>query len=208
MGPSYNAYGVVDGKARSSEQVDCPQRDVPTLVDKMTSLLRCTAGQLEVLQIIRYTKGQFFKPHNDGAHGPSTSSGFVEAGRLATLFVYLIDVPNGGETKFTSLGPPSEGDEVDFLFDGDSTGSGVIAKANDDGTFDVKYVTGGEEYITASVRAEHIARKSSGRTLSIRPKRGMAVVHFPQAMSLDCDFRTMHEGATAIDEKWILATWM
>ena len=209
MVPSVTAYGANDGSDRSSEQVACPQRDAPSLVGKMTSLLNCTAEQLEMLQIIRYTKGQFFKPHVDALNGPWSSTGFEDAGRLATLFVYLIDVPNGGETKFVGVGPPSEGDIVEYLSKHGYAWNGVISKANDDGTFDIKSVSDGAEYVEANIKPEHVGKhSSSGRTLSVRPKKGMAVVHFPQSTSLEVDVRTVHEGATAIDEKWLLATWM
>ena len=204
-----SADGTGYESTRSSEQVSCPQRDVPTIIDKMTSLLNCTAGQLEMLQIIRYTKGQYFKPHIDGQHGPWSNVGFVDAGRLATIFVYLLDVPNGGETKFIGVGSPSEGDVVAYLSSFGTVSEGTISKANADGTFDITYTDAeGREGIEASIKAEHVGTKSPGRTLSVRPKKGMAVVHFPQTTSLELDVRTMHEGATAIDEKWILATWM
>jgi hypothetical protein len=90
-------------------------------------------------------------------------------------------------------------------------GPGTVSKANADGTFVVKPVnkTDGAEYVQENVPAEHVGKSSSsGRTLSIRPKQRTAVVHFPQSTSLQCDVRAMHEGANAIDEKWILATWM
>jgi prolyl 4-hydroxylase len=44
--------------------------------------------------------------------------------------------------------------------------------------------------------------------LDIKPKRGMAVVHFPSDLELGEDDRTLHEGSIAVDEKWLLATWL
>eukprot|EP00956_Cyclotella_meneghiniana_P001528 scaffold1717_cov62-Cyclotella_meneghiniana.AAC.9 len=44
--------------------------------------------------------------------------------------------------------------------------------------------------------------------LKIKPKKGMAVLHFPSDLELREDERTIHEGSTAIDEKWLLATWL
>ena len=52
MVPSLAADGS-ETPTRTSEQVCCPQRDAPTIVGKLQSLLQCTAEQLEVLQIIR-----------------------------------------------------------------------------------------------------------------------------------------------------------
>ena len=136
--------------ARTSEQVDCPRRDIPTIVEKMTSLLNCRKEQLEQCQILRYKKGQHFTPHFDGREGKFSAGGFVDSARLATLFVYLVDVPSGGETNFPLLG------------------------------------------------------------LSVKPKKGMAVIHFPTTIdgTYHLDRRTFHEGGTAVDEKWMLATWV
>ena len=44
--------------------------------------------------------------------------------------------------------------------------------------------------------------------LDIRPKRGMAVIHFPSDIELREDERTLHQGMPAIDEKWLLTTWV
>ena len=59
----------------------------------------------ERFKIIRYGEGEFFKPHHDGYCGRKTSSGFCDSGRLATLFVYLNTLRDGGgATRFTALG--------------------------------------------------------------------------------------------------------
>ena len=44
--------------------------------------------------------------------------------------------------------------------------------------------------------------------LSIQPKKGMAVIHFPADVNLREDKRTLHQGSPAIDEKWLLTTWV
>ena len=44
--------------------------------------------------------------------------------------------------------------------------------------------------------------------LSIQPKKGMAVIHFPADVQLREDTRTLHQGSPAIDEKWLLTTWV
>jgi len=48
--------------------------------------------QVERLNIVRYTPGQYFDAHHDGRNRPST------------VFVYLNDVEEGGETRFTKIG--------------------------------------------------------------------------------------------------------
>lgn len=44
--------------------------------------------------------------------------------------------------------------------------------------------------------------------VEVRPKRGMAVVHFPSDTQLREDERTVHQGMPAIDEKMLMATWV
>ena len=44
--------------------------------------------------------------------------------------------------------------------------------------------------------------------LTIAPQKGVAVVHFPTSLSLEQDAATEHEGAAAVDDKWLLATWV
>jgi prolyl 4-hydroxylase len=44
--------------------------------------------------------------------------------------------------------------------------------------------------------------------LTIAPRKGMAVVHFPTTTGFEQDLRTEHEGTVAMDDKWLLVTWM
>ena len=43
--------------------------------------------------------------------------------------------------------------------------------------------------------------------LTIQPRRGMAVVHFPGRLDRTSDARCRHESRDARDEKWLLASW-
>ena len=43
---------------------------------------------------------------------------------------------------------------------------------------------------------------------SVAPKKGSAVIHFPASEQLKEDERTLHRGLPAVDEKWIMATWV
>ena len=134
---------------RTSTAANIPRSEVPTISAKLAALARCDVRQLETFQVLRYTRGQFFKAHTDGFSGPASASGFADSGRLVTLFVYLNEVQSGGETVFPQLGP-----------------------------------------------------------LSVRPEKGAAVVHFPETLGFEQDTRTEHEGAAAVDDKWLLATWV
>ena len=44
--------------------------------------------------------------------------------------------------------------------------------------------------------------------LTIAPRKGMAVLHFPATTGLEEDLRTEHEGCPAVNEKWLLVTWL
>lgn len=125
-----------------------PRAEAPSLVSKLTSLLDCKEEQLEILQVLRYEKGQEFKLHTDGFQGPVTAAGFENSGRLVTVFTYLNNVKQGGHTNFPEL------------------------------------------------------------SLSVAPEQGSAVVHFPATESYEEDERTIHQGMPAIDEKWLLTTWI
>ncbi|CAE7823102.1 P4H1 [Symbiodinium necroappetens] len=92
---------------RTSSQCICPQAEVPALIRKIVALPDCTRRQLEACQIIRYQEGEFFKLHGDySTSGTRSSAGFVNSSRLATLFVYLNDIQQGGETEFPNASPP------------------------------------------------------------------------------------------------------
>ena len=134
--------------SRTSTNANIPQREVPSISKKILDLTNCREEQMEILQVLRYEKGQEFQPHTDGFEGPTSACGFLDSGRLATVFCYLNDVGEGGTTLFTKLG------------------------------------------------------------VGIKPMRGMAVVHFPMSLDLVEDERTEHQGSIAVDEKWILTTWI
>ena len=139
---------VENDPSRTSTNTNLPQCEAPTIVSKIISLACCRVDQLEILQVLRYDRGQEFRPHTDGFDGPTSACGFEESNRLVTIFCYLNNVDRGGCTYFP---------EID---------------------------------------------------LEIRPKKGMAVVHFPSDVALREDERTLHQGMPAVDEKWLLTTWV
>ena len=44
--------------------------------------------------------------------------------------------------------------------------------------------------------------------LDIQPRKGTAVIHFPADVQYREDKRTLHQGSRAIDDKWLLTTWV
>ena len=57
------------------------------------------ASNAEHLQLLKYERGQFYRKHHD-QNSPRTSAW---GPRLYTWFMYLNDVADGGETRFTIL---------------------------------------------------------------------------------------------------------
>ncbi|KAL1515138.1 hypothetical protein AB1Y20_004199 [Prymnesium parvum] len=135
---------------RTSSEALVTQREVPTIIAKLTALLRCTPEQLQTLNVVRYTAGQQFKPHCDASSGRCSriEHGFVRSTRLVSVLVYLNSPRRGGKTIFPWF------------------------------------------------------------NMSIQPCKGTALLHFPASLSYHHDPRTLHSGAPAIEDKWILVTWM
>ena len=134
--------------SRTSTNTNIPRREVPSITQKILALTQSCEEQLETLQVLNYQEGQQFYPHTDGFNGPTSACGFLDSGRIATVFCYLNNVQEGGTTMFTKLG------------------------------------------------------------LRIKPERGLAVIHFPMSLELVEDEMTEHQGGVAVDEKWILTTWV
>ena len=143
-----NTGAVEQDSSRTSQNANIPQVEVPSIVQKLTKLADCTEEQLEILQVLKYVSGEYFRPHTDGFTGPVSACGFEASARLVTIFCYLNDVKEGGATRFGEL------------------------------------------------------------DLEIAPKKGTAVIHFPTTTGFEEDSRTQHEGMVAVDEKWLLVTWV
>lgn len=58
---------------------------------RLGQVVNLPVSQLESLVVVKYNPGQFFKRHHDGSF------------RLYTVFLYLNQVPEGGETRFEQL---------------------------------------------------------------------------------------------------------
>jgi len=57
-------------------------------------------GNYESFQILKYEEGEFYRRHHDSSGQKTNISGH----RILTVFLYLNDVEEGGETAFTDLG--------------------------------------------------------------------------------------------------------
>jgi len=70
------------------------------LVRKISVIVGLGDVHFESAQILRYEKGQLYNLHNDMGDKDLTS---LSGPRIYTIFVYLSDVENGGETEFPRL---------------------------------------------------------------------------------------------------------
>ena len=172
---------------RTSTTVIPSEDHVRPLRERMAMLTRCGTNQMEVTKLTRYGKGQFFRSHSDvkadlSRHNLNQLLGEGEPRFVpdvfCTVFVYLNDVPEGGCTRWRT------DDSVDRLFEmtlpklGEKVGRAFSLKARN-ATTDVK----------------------------VKPKAGMAVVHFPcTKFDHGClvDPLGNHEGEEAVHPKFIV----
>lgn len=75
---------------------------VHALNRRLAAVTRTNVGQGEPLQVLRYLRGQEYKPHIDAI--PS-----LENQRILTALVYLNEAYEGGETRFVSAGTSFRG---------------------------------------------------------------------------------------------------
>ena len=76
--------------------------DDPTFVavrTRISAAVRVPWLNSEHLQLLRYYEGQYYREHHDQISPPESAWG----PRLYTFFMYLSDVEEGGETRFTRL---------------------------------------------------------------------------------------------------------
>ena len=91
------------------------------LEERLSALVKMPRSHLEDLIVVKYEDGQFFGPHHDGVFRPYT------------VFLYLNDVAEGGETRFPNLGMrirPRKGAAVLW--------SNTVAVTNEDGIASIK----------------------------------------------------------------------
>lgn len=120
MRPSEVIHPDTGAPLRSAHRTSYSGYVIPSLYDAVISRvwhgLSVIAGvpysHAEPLEVLRYTRGQEYKPHYD-----SFTEGQRDGKRIVTTFVYLSDVLQGGGTGFPNLGlevQPKRGKVVRF----------------------------------------------------------------------------------------------
>jgi hypothetical protein len=113
------------------------------LVLKTEKLMRSSWRTFEAPTVIRYEAGQALAPHFDAIQGDAREEKGVMGQTLATLLVYLNDVPEGGATRFGLLKGAGASDPLEVS---PTKGQGLLFfPASADGKFDGRLEHQGRE---------------------------------------------------------------
>jgi prolyl 4-hydroxylase len=96
----------VVSKSRTSTNAWCNEPSceedplVRSVIHRIQAVTQIPLLNSESLQLLRYTKGQFYKVHHDYI---GAEQGSAQGVRILTVFLYLSDVDEGGGTNFPYL---------------------------------------------------------------------------------------------------------
>ena len=94
-------------ETRTSYTYNCLKTDFPWLSERVSDMLNIPIEQMEIPQITKYVKGQYFKEHYDHFIA-NTESGVINlkrgGQRIGTVLMYLNEPQSGGATNFKKLG--------------------------------------------------------------------------------------------------------
>lgn len=97
---------------------------IAAIENRAADLLSMPNHSIEPLQLVRYSRGQYFHDHHDmgmlfedGSVELPTKNAMTAPRRIVTILVYLNDLPNdvGGSTHFPLLKAGSSGSDTDVL---------------------------------------------------------------------------------------------
>eukprot|EP00980_Cylindrotheca_fusiformis_P010396 scaffold2310_cov49-Cylindrotheca_fusiformis.AAC.3 len=123
---------------------------VQTILNRISDTTGIPSEYSEPLQMLRYTKGQYYKVHHDVALDSEFQ--LLYGPRILTFFLYLNDVEEGGATRMIDITDEGDDDEMDDEeeYDDDST--------------------------TTNAEEEDEEEPYTPTPIEVQPKRGMAVV--------------------------------
>jgi prolyl 4-hydroxylase len=112
-GGGEESKAVRDSRTHFLKAVTAPLEELDL---KIANLMKITLDTLDITQVLKYGKRQFYSAHHDyfkvdDYPGNERMSSMLDGGlknRLATVFWYLSDVSEGGETIFLKAGGKDE----------------------------------------------------------------------------------------------------
>eukprot|EP00930_Biecheleria_cincta_P040018 TRINITY_DN27454_c0_g1_i1.p1 TRINITY_DN27454_c0_g1~~TRINITY_DN27454_c0_g1_i1.p1 ORF type:complete len:558 (-),score=86.18 TRINITY_DN27454_c0_g1_i1:80-1609(-) len=162
---------------------------IKVLDQRTASLTRVPASHNEPVQLLRYDTGKYYHSHMDWTEldlYPDQKSVWIDShfghqDRLATVFWYLNDVAEGGETVFPKHGQP-------------------ICSPNSSGSAQVRTCPG----------AEDPDMKSCDRGLKVKPKRGSVILWYNFLATGRGDRNALHGGCPVGENltKWSGNKWV
>lgn len=192
--------GIVDGTATSTI-ADFPEGHgaVIALRSRLSELTGLPTEWYEPLKGLRYTDGAYFRGHLD-AHPHAHQRTFT---RCATAIVYLSDVEAGGETHFPlAVSASGAGERVPASCEGFQSKDATRQSAE---ALDA-YEDGSEADGDRSLRA---AVPASALGVTIRPKRGRAVLWWNRDADGSLALRSRHVGCPLVrGRKHVATQWI
>jgi len=197
---------------RTSSSVVLHNDDVAPIRTRIADLAKVSLAQMQPLKFTRYSAGGVFRRHTDCTEAmreqPAAASSATDStapsvqfpNRFCTVLVYLNDCTSGGRTCFRWL-------DDDPLFYARLRARQHSAERDLPQWAAVLH----ENAQVAAARLAFLGRREGAaqqrRELCIKPKKGMAVVHFPCTSpdaGLVPDFNADHESEPAVDPKFVL----
>ena len=172
---------------------------VARVAERISILVGIPPMNSELIQLLRYETGQYYKPHTDFlgfTEGPEAEDERVVKNlgndRACTVLLYLTDVAEGGETSFPEASPARgyfERHRQEIRPESECSGSG------------------GEEGASAGGNADGGRRRGA----RVQPRKGSALVFW----SMDPQYAlydpfSVHEGCPVLGEreKWTATFWI
>ena len=155
------------------------------------------------IQVLRYNIGQayiahtdFFPPGTSDDHNWDSTDGGTN--RLATLFLYLSDVEEGGQTVFPHADPPTGANATSLLERNIIQGEHNSKKTSEaaSGLF--------KEHSWQKTMVDQCYSK-----LAILPRKGNAILFYSQGPGGKLDDESLHGGCPVLSgQKWAANLWV
>ena len=155
------------------------------------------------LQVLRYNASKAYVAHTDYLnHPPGVDPKDMDpavggSNRLATLFLYLSDVTEGGQTVFPSIDRP------------DIDSHPVLAEYLETKSIQGDDVQALRDAVTSEGSWEHNMIRDCYSKLAVKPKKGRAILYYSQHPTGKLDPLSQHGGCPVLNgTKWAANLWV